>query len=153
MIALLLLLLLLCTLLAADAGHDVVLSRYAHGAGSTRHHDTIRCHATSTGHHSSLETLFEDFVLPDTIWCIAPHAGAVCSDRTSRTTYKLMSLHCNDGDRDCTASFDCHDLVLERFWVCLVLTILVIVSLVVTVLYATRQADAAREADRHNKRN
>lgn len=145
--------LLLLLLAAVAAEHDLVLSRHVHGNVGVRHHDTIRCHTMTVGHHSSLETLIEDFVLPDTLWCISPRAGSICSDRTSRTTYKLVTLHCTEGDHDCAAAFDCHDLVFERFWVCLVLTILVIVSLVVTVLYATRQADAAREADRHNKRN
>lgn len=128
--------------------HDMVLSRYPHGVAGRQHGDTIRCHSASTAHHSSFEALIEDFVLADTIWCVDPKPGSSCSDRTSQTMYKLISISCQDEDRECTATIDCYDLVLERFWVCLVLTLLAVVTLVVSVRYAYQTAERNREKQR-----
>ena len=126
-----------CLLVAAAASHDIVLSRDPRGNGEQKHMDVIRCHSHSSAHHSSLESMIGDFVLPDTMWCIEPQSGSNCSDRTSRTVYKLVDITCRNGYRDCTVSIDCYDLVLERFWIGLILTLVMIASMVLVVRYAS----------------
>lgn len=117
------------------ASTDIVLSRYEHGSAGARHRDTIRCHTAATGHHGSLETLVEDFVLADTIWCADVAPGATCTDETSRAVYRLMTIECRDGVRKCAATLDCYEIVFKRFWGGLVTTLVATVLLVAAVRY------------------
>lgn len=114
--------------------HGLVLSRFPHGDG---HHDTIRCHAESNGPHDSLASMVEDFVLADTIWCPQPVAGANCTDGASRMLYRLVTLSCQSADTDCVATIDCADIIFERVWLCLGLSLVAIAGLVVGVRCAT----------------
>jgi hypothetical protein len=130
---------------ALAASQDLVLSRYEHGSAGRRHHDTIRCHTAIAGHHGSLEALVEDFVLADTIWCVDPAPGSTCTDETSRTTYRLIAIDCHNDTRQCTAAIDCYELIFERFWVCLLLTLVATALLVGAVRLVEQRTEARRK--------
>ena len=118
---------------AAEARHDVVLSRYAHGLDE--HSDSIGC--ASVGPPSPLDHLLGGLVLPDLLICTHLAPGVDCTDRTARTHYRLLSIAC--AQSGCEASFDCTH-ISERFWVSVIIAVVSIAVLVVGVRAAVWHA-------------